>query len=223
MSTLIDLLNNDKTGEVEKAIILATDPFKRYRTLYFDNNIDVRLCPKNANTTLKHVFCQLHYNKDIDIGTFLRKSLYEDHLSKDLIEDGEFLFRKDSYRIAVKRDPIERALSSAKYILKTRLNISNPSIDMIEELLNNSVFETDFHFLPQTFWMGPLDLYNKIYSVHQVKDMIEYLQDDYIWLGEIKDTYKNVSDATIKVKDLSDSTIERWMNIYKIDYDNGWY
>ena len=221
--TLIDLLNNDKTGEAEKAIEIATDPFKSYSTLYYNNNIDVRLCLKNANTTLKHIFCQLHYNKDININTPGRKSIYQDYLAKDIIEDGEFLFRKDSYRIAVKRDPIERVLSAAKYILKNRLNIFNPSIDMIEELLKNSVFETDQHFLPQTFWMGIPDLYNKVYSIHQVEDMIEYLQDDYVWLGEIKDTHKNISNPKIKVKDLSDSTIERWMNIYKIDYDNGWY
>ena len=233
MSTLIEKLNNYNTksmtpeGELltesEKALKLSIDKYKAYRTLYFNNNIDVRLCPKNANTTLKHIFCQLHYNKDIDIDTSQRKLIYKDYLAKDVIEDGEFLFRNDSYRIAVKRDPIERALSSVKYILKIRLNLFNPSIDMIEDVLNNYNFETDFHFLPQTFWMGTPDLYNKVYSIHGLEDMIEYLQDDYIWLGEIKDTYKNISNPKIKVKDLSDLTIARWMSIYKIDYDNGWY
>tara|TARA_R110000868_G_scaffold6741_1_gene37691 strand:+ start:57 stop:728 length:672 start_codon:yes stop_codon:yes gene_type:complete len=223
MSTLIDKLNTDNTGEVEKAISVYTDSFKRYRTLYFDNNIDIRLCPKNANTSIKHIFCQLHYNTDIGANTSLRKSLYEGQSHLGTIVDSEFLFRIGSYKIAVKRDPIERVLSSAKYILKTRLNIINPSIDMIEELLNTADDKTDFHFLSQTFWMGTPDLYDKVYGIHQTEDMIEYLQDNYIWLGKIGDTYKNISDSTIQVKDLAISTINKWKDFYKIDYDNGWY
>jgi hypothetical protein len=223
LSNIIDLLNKDNTGEKQKALEVFSDPFKRYRTLYFDNNIDLRLCPKNGNQTLQYIWGQLHLNKDSRCNTALRKELYEELLQQNKIEEGEFLFRKGSYRVAVKRDPVERVLSSAKYILRTRLNIKNPSVDMIEELLNDADFETDFHFLPQTFWMGTQNLYNEIYSIRKLDNLVDFIEKDYPWLGKIKDKNKNISESKIKVKDLSNSTIRRWINIYMIDYDNGWY
>ena len=218
MSTLIEKLNNYNTLD-----IINYYKIKEYYTIYFDNNIDFRMCSKNACTTIKYVFMQLHYNIDATTHLQRRKFTYHKLLKAGKIEPGPLQFRKDSYRIAVKRDPIERALSAAKYILLIRLNIPNPSIDMIEELLMIADIKIDEHFCSQSLIMGHPDSYNKIYNMDQVDNFISFLESNYNWPGSLMDSKKNISENKTSVNDLSDEVINKLKVQYKIDYDNGWY
>lgn len=213
---------NELLGKDYDTVKYMMDPYKKWRTLYFDNNIDIRLCPKNANTTLKHIYSQLHLNQDINITTHQRCLLYQNQLIANTIDrDSKFLFRKKSYKIAIKRNPIERALSSAKYIFKTKLNIEDPDIELVEEMLLEVNHKNDFHFLPQAFFMGTPEMYNAVYDIHSLDNMIEYLSE-YKWNGKITLSDKNVSESKIQISDLSDEVINRWKQIFKIDYELGW-
>jgi len=228
MSNIIDIMY-EKTPEITKeSNDIRDNPLKGYRTLYFDNKIDIRLCPKNANTSLKYAYSLLQYNIDSHFGFSKRKFMYDLLMEKKEIDEksGLLLFRYNSYKIALKRDPIDRALSAVKYLLETRLNIIEPSIELIEEFLINinlEINEVDHHLLPQTFWMGNSNVYDKIYYVKEFKNMIEYLQDNYIWFDRIDNIHKNPSKNKLNTNALSDNTIKKLKKIYEIDYDNGWY
>lgn len=223
MKNIFDTLYEKTPAITAESLDIMNHPFKGYRTLYFNNNIDIRLCPKNANTSLKYIFCYLHYNKNMSMTFSRRKQMYEKMLYENKIENGQFLFRNNSHRIAIKRDPIDRALSAAKYILYTRLNLSKPPINLVEEVLNNIDFQIDHHLLPQSFWMGNSKLYNRVYNITEFNNLIKYLQDNFIWFGQLKDIHKNVSSNRLTVSDLSTFTINKLKKTYEIDYDNGWY
>ena len=221
MLSLIDRLYSDNTGEKLKAQIVKNDSLKRYRTLYFENLVDFRLCPKNANTTMKHVYCQLMFNNDMDFSTNQR-SVENFKNIKYIQQDDPFLFRKSSYKICIKRDPIERALSAAKYILKHRLNIVHPTLDEINELLNNISIDLDFHFNSQTFWMGSSDMYDAVYDISELDSLVDWLINDYRYY-DIVNKKKNISESNIKTEDLPINILKKIKKFYEIDYDNGWY
>ena len=224
MSIIEELRTSDKflsfRQKTEKEL---KDPFKAYRTLYFENLVDVRLCKKNGSTTLRRIWAQLYYNADFLCTVYTRKSLYEENSKLGLIENHEYLFRKGSYRIAVKRDPVKRALSTAKYILKNGLEIVDPSIDMIEELIVNASEKVDHHFLPQTYWLGSALDYDEVYDMNDLNKLIRWLEKDYPYKGRVFDVYSNVSSKKITPDDLSPKTIERIRDMYEVDYKNGWF
>ena len=226
MSNLVDRLRNDGSGYHEKTIDVLNDPNKRYRTLYFENLVDVRLCTKNGNTTLRNVWSQLFTGEDVHCSTSTRKHLIHETADLGILEPGGArvnFFRKHSYRVAVKRDPIDRALSAAKYLCKVRLGIEDPDITLVEELLSIASSEVDHHFLPQTYWMGSINLYDEVYDLQTLNVMIEWLEQDFDYKYPVTVKMHNVSSKSINVSHLSDSTIKRLYKMYEIDYDNGWY
>lgn len=217
-----------------RTVDLINDPFKKYRTLYFANNIDVRLCPKNANTTLRSVWSQLNCNSIENCSVGTRRELFERNLQIGNIDDVNYIFRKNSYRIAVKRNPIERALSAAKEVLKQELSIEDPSLENIEELLSifhsdrsivseNGLIGLNHHFFSQTYSMGTVYDYDEVYDIQDVDKLVKWLEDDYMYPFKVTNTRLNRSLNKIKVTDLSSAVRERIYNMYEIDYKNGWY
>lgn len=223
MSNLVDRLGNDGSGYHEKTIDVLNDSNKRYRTLYFENLVDVRLCTKNGNTTLRNVWSQLSTGEDVHCSTSTRKHLIHEAADLGILEPGVNFFRKNSYRVAVKRDPIDRALSAAKYLCKVRLGINEPSLELIEELLSIASPEVDHHFLSQTYWMGGSHVYDEVFDLQHLNIMIEWLERDFPYKYPVTVKMHNVSSKTINISHLSDSTIKRLYKMYEIDYDNGWY
>lgn len=219
---LIERLKGDELHKLKTQEILA-DTDKRFRTLYFENNVDVRICHKNGNSTLNNVWSQLHFGANEFVNYGFRKSVYEDYLHLDLIEESPQFFRKGSYRIAVKRDPVDRAISAAKQVLSTRLYVDYPTVDMVEEILMNCDPNIDHHFLSQTYWMGNVNEYNKIYDILDLSDLVKWLANDYSYPYEIKYDYFNKSQSKINVNDLSTRVVDHVKNVYEIDYKNGWF
>ncbi len=217
------LIDNIKMDGGLKTIEVLSDPYKKYRTLYFGNNVDVRLCTKNGNTTLRSIWSQLNYNTTENCYTNLRKALYEKNREIDNIEDVNYIFRRNSYRIAVKRDPIERALSASKEVLKQRLNMLDPPLETVEELLLNCDPNLDHHFLSQTYWMGNAYDYDEIYDVQDLDKLVKWLEEDYNYPYRISDNHMNKSPSKIKVVDLSRKVIDHVYKTYEIDYRNGWF
>ena len=197
--------------------------YKDFRTLYFNNFIDIRLCPKNANTTLKYCWNKLINNENSDVSPLIRADRYQYYLKLGQIKsnDNEFLFRTNSYKIAIKRDPIKRALSAATWILQAQ-NIINPTIKQIELCIDTLCPNNDFHFYTQYFWMGVKDQYDEIYDIKDVNKLLDFLEKDYPYKTTISNRHKNKSKASVESKQLSDKILNKLKTIYQIDYDNGW-
>jgi hypothetical protein len=105
---------------------------------YFPKNVDVRTCPKNGMTTLKHVWQNTfkHYMRSNNTLSF---NIFDDY-NELMIQDrdntkkfrGEMTardmlvirhanmfdtpYRKGSFRIAVRRDPVERFKSAVEML-----------------------------------------------------------------------------------------------------------
>jgi len=205
------------------------------RTLYFENNVDVRLCHKNANTTLKSIWSQLYYNvEDHHLTIPNREQLREDNRLNCNITDNRYGFRKNSYRIAIKRDPIERAISAAKEVIGATFHIHDPSIDTIEEFFLNFDLNVDdyvlsdnirfnYHFLSQTWAMGMPSFYDKIYDIQDLDKLVKWLEKSYNYPYKITNRYLNKSRGKIGISDISQQVIDKLYKTYEIDYRNGWF
>jgi len=109
--------------------------FPTDNVLYFPNNIDVRICPKNGMTTIKWA---LLYVLRLDYDASSAASVedkFEAQLCgtkgwrvREIKEHGyqpDLPFRQESLRVAISRDPIERFLSACEYIKTEYTKSSN--------------------------------------------------------------------------------------------------
>ena len=231
MSDLINHLRSDHEA-VKRRAYQARRPREMYNTLYFSNNIDVRICPKNGCSSLKLLYGNLYYPHAEDgkrhnrvMDTMRRKAAFEKLLSNSdiSIEYNSFQLRPNSIKIAVLRDPVERAVSAIKYGYNKNLGIKNPSYKQIVDSLDAMELRDDSHFFSQTFYLGSYDQYDKVYQLKDLNKLIDYLlkessdfTDEYQWYS------KNVSTCTITAKDLPSHTVKRIESLYIMDYENGW-
>lgn len=232
MSDLIDHLRSDREA-VKRSALRARRPREKYNTLYFSNNIDVRICPKNGCSSLKLLYRNIyHQHPDDDkregrtMGRKHRQAAFDKLLSNSdiSIEYNNFQFRPNSMKIAVSRDPVERAVSAIKYNYKMKLRILNPSHKQIVDSLDAMELRDDSHFFSQTFYMGNYDQYDEVYQLKNLNKLIDtllkessYFTDDYPFYS------RNVSTSTITAKDLPSHTVKRIESLYSMDYENGWY
>jgi hypothetical protein len=193
------------------------------------------LCHKNGNTTLKSIWSQLYYNvEDYHLTIPRRLELQKKNKLSSNIDIDRYEFRKDSYRIAVKRDPIERALSAAKEAIGASFYVYDPSIDIIEEfflnfdlnvekyILSNSI-EFNYHFLSQTFSMGVASDYDKVYDIRDLDKLVRWLEETSDYPYKITNNHLNKSKSALVVSDLSQQVIDKLYKTYEIDYKNGWF
>lgn len=232
MSDLIDHLRSDRKA-VKRRALQARRPREMYNTLYFSNNIDVRICPKNGCSSLKLLYGNIYYQHPDDdkregrtMDRKHRQAAFDKLLSNSAIsiEYNNFQFRPNSMKIAVSRDPVERAVSAIKYSYKTNLRILNPSYKQIVDSLDAMELRDDSHFFSQTFYMGNYDQYDKVYQLKDLNKLIDKLlkessdfTDDYQFYS------RNVSTSTITAKDLPSHTVKRIESLYSMDYEHGWY
>lgn len=246
-------LNDPKWSEQKRKMRLEcyewmTKPHLEYFTLYFDNNIDVRLCAKNGCTTLKHLRFLMdgkdpktlqqilddekHLEEILSLsryGVNQRKRSHDryDRLAQlDHVTKHSFQFRKDSYRIAVKRDPIERAISSATYVFSRFTGHYNPNLNDIINILNNFRIHENNHYMPQFMYMGSPKMYDEVYDIKDLNKLTGYLiknkDEKTSFYPEFFNGHKNASANKFTRDDLPHKTIERIKHIYAIDYALGW-
>ena len=109
----------------------------RYNILYFPNNIDIRLCPKNATVSLKAAYnlCYHTPQQMYDLNGNSRpgsSSVDEPHRKTRVDLNSywvDFPFRKDSIRIAVVRDPVKRFMSACNYYIRQQARYANKKYD----------------------------------------------------------------------------------------------
>lgn len=215
-----------------------------YYTLYYPMNTDVVMCPKNASTVARRVAVIINPGisriyPDV-LNMTHRSAIINNYKNKHPEKKYNFFHcKEDSYKIAIKRDPIKRVISAASWI--TYLKIIEGKLDL--ELKDTKKFNekvisvldhcnelTDIHFISQTRFMGNVKYYDKVYNTN---NMNAFFDDMILFYGRSKEINRlrnskekvlNVNSFyTLKPTDLPDPLIQKLKKIYEVDYDNGWY
>jgi hypothetical protein len=212
-----------------------------YYTLYYPMNTDLVMCPKNASTVVRRMVGII--NPGISriypsvLNSTHRAAIINSYKNKHPNKKYNFFHcREDSYKIAIKRDPIKRVISAAAWI--TYLKYYEKKKDINNKEFNQQVLDTlslcdqltDMHFISQTRFMGNVKYYDKVYNTNNLNSFFDDMINFYGRSKEInklrnaKDEILNVNSSyNLKPEDLPDSLVKRLKNIYEIDYDNGWY
>lgn len=173
--------------------------------LYFPNEIDVRLCPKNGITTLKWALWHVYNISMDDDPKFAATCGTKAHRLKEIKEKGfsEVLpFREKSNRITIVRDPIERFMSAAEYLKlqwvkessflesnkdldldqKGKLYMSLSELDELPDNLDDLITEVkeggiiNAHFFSQAHFLGARGQYKDIWAMTDFDSMMHWLE-----------------------------------------------
>ena len=192
--------------------------------LYFPNNIDVRICPKNGMSTLKEALRR-------GTGESHSRGWKERHYAVSTKGDQfDLPFRKGSYRIAVRRDPIDRFKSACEFIQSARAFYIKHGRDLpdislkIDEVIDGmeSGDVKNSHFYTQSWYMGHPDDYDMVYHIDEMPKLLDFLREacnierDISVLHENRTTMKLYNDA------ISPDHMVKLRNFYLKDYKNGW-
>lgn len=208
--------------------------------LYFNDDIDIRLCLKNGYTTLKAVWCH-KYDSD-----FMRKNPFDSsaptalnryHWAMQKQDIWDQPFRRGSYRIAIKRDPVERFISAISYLDSVKVesnflnhkksyidltNVNKDDIDSVLDAFDNQTLR-DEHFFSQSYFMGHPDQYDKVYYLHEMKDLLQWLDIKIKPVIPITGLWRNKTKEADRYIKLTTAQQMRIIKLYAKDYANGWY
>ena len=219
--------------------------------LYFKNNIDVRLCPKNGISSLKMFKVLVD---GANLGKTLRDRQYATkiHRMEEIKKYGyqpDLPFRRNSYRVTVSRDPIKRFLSACEYLkdeynrqrnLTGKDDLNEEELYRLHKLSDaqrlpeniddviNGVWDGEIqnsHFYTQTYYLGNRGQYHQIYPMNRFGDILVFLKYHNEYTGtESLTKVRNKSSYTNypSVEQLTGGQKKRIMRIYEEDYDYGW-
>jgi len=196
--------------------------------LYFPNNIDVRMCPKNGMSTLK----ELH-RLQRGVGEYIGRI---DRLNKVRKEGDQFdiPFRKGSYRIAVRRDPVDRFKSACEYIVANHasyiregraeeLPSLDAELDMVLDKIEDGTTKNN-HFYTQSWYLGKPSDYDMVVHIDELTQLMVFLNEaaelnlspDQLNIWDNKTTLKMYGDSVTIMQR------RRIKKLYRRDYENGW-
>lgn len=211
--------------------------------LYFNNDIDVRLCLKNAYTTLRTAWSAIYDVNSYDLYIKNEKlavgpgSLDRYHWAMQKQDLWDQPFRRGSYRIAIKRDPVQRFISAVSYLDKVKLepnylglkknyinleNVNKNDIDSVLDAFDKQILR-DEHFFSQTYFMGHPNDYDKVYDITEVPELLSFLTKKCIPARDIKNLWLNKTKGTDSSVTLTKEQEMRIIKLYAKDYANGWY
>jgi len=192
--------------------------------LYFPNNIDVRICPKNGMSSVKEALRRSSQSR-APLGLVDRVLSVKKHA-----DQFDLPFRKGSYRIAVRRDPIDRFKSACEFIQSARafyikngrdlpdisLEIDRVIDDMEQGLVKNS------HFYTQSWYMGHPDDYDMVYHIDEMPKLLDFLQEACTIERDISEVHENRTTMKLYNDAISPEHLVKLRNFYLKDYKNGW-
>jgi len=196
--------------------------------LYFPNNIDVRLCPKNGMSSLKEIF-RIHKGHDDYVGR-----TYRYRRVTEMADQFNLPFRKNSYRIAVRRDPLDRFKSACEYIVRERadhIKLGRPhDLPHIAENIEAVLSEIEVgslrnnHFYTQSWYMGNPRDYDMVVHIDELDRLIAFLDEacELNLTEEQLNTRKNESKFKLYNDGLTRIQQLRVKKLYEKDYKNGW-
>lgn len=206
--------------------IYEMSPFDN--VLYFPNNVDVRLCPKNGMSSIKELF-RLYKKHDSYVG----RSYRYDYVKREG-DQLDLPFRSNSFRIAVRRDPIDRFKSACEYIMANRAeHIAQGRIHDLPEISNQldeviSSIETgdvkNNHFYTQTWYMGRPEDYDMVVHISEIDKLITFLNEacELGFTENISKIHENKSKLKIYNDAVTSLQMKRIRKLYAKDYKNGW-
>ena len=208
--------------------------------LYFNNDIDIRLCLKNGYTTLKAVWSiknDIEYYKQKPNKLQSPSAVDRYHWAMQKQDIWDQPFRKGSYRIAIKRDPIERFISAVSYLDSVKVepnflankksyidltSVNKEDINSILDAFDNQTLR-DEHFFSQSYFMGHPDQYDKVYYLHHMQDLLQWLEKKIKPELPLTGLWKNKTQGSDSRVVLTDAQQMRIIKMYAKDYANGWY
>lgn len=196
--------------------------------LYFPNNIDVRMCPKNGMSTLK----ELHrFIRGVDeyIGRVERLNRVREYG-----DQFDIPFRKGSYRIAVRRDPVIRFRSACEYLIQNQAEYIRqgradecPSLetelDLVLDRIEDGTLKNN-HFYTQTWYMGKPEDYDMVVYIDELSQLMIFLNDacDLGYSDEKLDIRENQTKMKVYNSIITTQQRRRIKQLYRKDYLNGW-
>ena len=196
--------------------------------LYFPNNIDVRLCPKNGMSSLKELH-RLNRGVEEYIGRVDRLKRV-----REFGDQFEIPFRKGSYRIAVRLDPIVRFRSACEYIVANqaeyiRMGRGDEQLPMERELdkvldrIEDGSLKNN-HFYTQSWYMGKPEDYDMVVYIDELPQLMIFLNDacELGFSDEMLNIHDNKSRTKVYNSVLTHTQRRRIRLLYRKDYENGW-
>lgn len=229
----------------------------RYNIIYFPSDIDIRLCPKNASVSIKHAWYftlvdkSEYTNPDGGLSCAIGENYRKEKVEK-LSSFRAYPFRKNSTRIAIKRDPVERFLSAACYFTHNQKLYNNhlyskehyernfilrnkelpnypkqefKSVPDIINALENGVIK-DIHFFSQTHYLGHPDDYDYVFDINNLSPLWDLMNERCYPKRKLinKELIRNMSNVNKKLKDtVSEKDKELIREFYERDYRRGWH
>ena len=216
---------------------------------YFYDDLDFRICPKNATSSIKKVIeysvqdrcsddlmpnlnSKLLVQNDRPMLNFARIISVNMHMDYMNIP-----FRQNSFKVAIKRDPVERFISAVSYLQKQTPDVIykttrllSKTVDYREHTLEEILtgveegWVNDIHLVPQFYYFGKYDQYDKVYSLGKTRDFIKFLIN-YKQNPVLNDNkrYLNIHLNRTTPIEISSSLEKRIKKLYERDYDEGWY
>ena len=193
---------------------------------YFNNDIDVRICPKNAMSTIKnvaHLLNDEHHDSETVPTEWRVQNVREkcDRITPP--------FRRGSKRYAIKRDPIKRFLSAYRFLKMYHNGFK--SIDEILDKLETGEHEYEPHYMSQSYFLGNPETYDRVFDIKETKDLI-----DMLWTNRSTEAEMIPHDLVCNLQanmtqdlthlggfELSKDQENRVIELYKIDYERGWH
>jgi hypothetical protein len=216
--------------------------------MYFNTDIDIRLCLKNGYTTLKRVWMSC-YDEDYIRGKVTKIDLpgtkYRYELAMMYQDPWDQPFRRGSYRIAIKRDPVQRFISAMSYLnnewyqrqiktyklhpfhkensIKPYIDIEQnyDNVDAILDAFDNQTLR-DEHFFSQSYFMGHPNDYDKVYDITEMPELLSWLTKKCKPHVPIEKVWENRTKNTSSRIELTEKQTLRIIRLYAKDYANGW-
>ena len=208
----------------------------RYNVLYFSDEIDFRIIPKNCSSTLKVLWSDFN-GLPYKLTSSKNPHGYFPHKHSELrgrqnfVERNGQLWRDGALRFVVKRDPVERWLSAINFAIQQKeadiykefreLKWTERDInDVVIEHRVNGINLTELY--SQSYCAGNVNEYDHVFDIKEF-DQCKSLMEDI--LGDsFPDIHATVSknNSKWKLSDLTSKSISDIKVLYQDDYTNGW-
>lgn len=189
---------------------------KTYKALQI-GNIDIYLCPKCGTNSARYASYKFN-NGELEVPN-IRDLTRSDY---DVLKMGPFSVlnykeeRSDSIKVAIKRDPLERFISAFSWY-----NHKYGDIQKIitKKSLDDTIMSIpdDVHYLPQSaFYGNDISKYDHVIYSSELRNLI--LEITSVDLGPL-----HKGQTTLEYEVPTEEQIIKIKNLYKMDYENGYY